>query len=223
MFVIVIIVLLILILLLSGGQLKRVSIGVEIVNLPNLMFLDEPTTGLDSSTSLEVMSAIRNVANQNRTVICTIHQPSAETFALFDTLLLLAAGKIIYFGPSLHMIKYFTDSPFQFKYAEGSNPAEFVVAVAGSFINACDGRKISGAELVNYFKTTEQYSGMVEAASELNNPPIMIKTDEEEGEIDPNAVRYNTSTYHQCMILIERRVKIMSRDYKQQVAQLVRL
>ena len=75
MFVIVLIVLLIL-LFLSGGQLKRVSIGVEIVNLPNLMFLDEPTTGLDSSTSLEVMSAIRIVANQNRTVICTIHQPS---------------------------------------------------------------------------------------------------------------------------------------------------
>ena len=114
--------------------------------------------------------------------------------------------------------KYFTDSPFQFKYAKGSNPADFVVAVAGSFINACDGRKISGAELVNYFKTTEQYSGMVEAASEQNNPPIMIKTD-----IDPNAVRYNTGTYHQCMILIERRVKIMSRDYKQQEAQLVRL
>ena len=135
----------------------------EIVNLPNLMFLDEPTTGLDRSTSLEVMSAIRIVANQNRTVICTIHQPSAETFALFDTLLLLAAGKIIYFGPTLHMInhKYFTDSPFQFKYAEGSNPADFVVAVAGSFINACDGRKISGAELVNFFKTTEQYSGML--------------------------------------------------------------
>ena len=76
---------------------------------------------------------------------------------------------------------------------------------------------------MNYFKTTEQYSGMVEAASEQNNPPIMIKTDEDEGGIDPNAVRYNTSTYHQCMILIERRVKIMSRDYKQQVAQLVRL
>ena len=64
---------------------------------------------------------------------------------------------------------------------------------------------------------------MVEAASEQNNPPIMIKTDEDEGGIDPNAVRYNTSTYYQCMILIERRVKIMSRDYKQQVAQLVRL
>jgi len=169
------------------------------------------------------MSAVRNLANQNRTVICTIHQPSAETFALFDTLLLLAAGKIIYFGSTSHMIKYFTDSPFQFNYDEGSNPADFVVAVAGSFINACDGRKISGAELVNYFTTTEQYSAMIEAALEQNNPPIIIKTDEDEGEIDPNVVRYNTSTYHQCMILIERRVKVMLRDNEPQVAQLVRL
>ena len=64
---------------------------------------------------------------------------------------------------------------------------------------------------------------MVEAALEQNNPPIIIKTDEDEGEIDPNVVRYNTSTYHQCMILIERRVKVMLRDNKPQVAQLVRL
>jgi len=205
----------------SGGQLKRVSIGVEIVNLPNLMFLDEPTTGLDSSISLEVMSAVRNLANQNRTVICTIHQPSTETFALFDTLLLLAAGKIIYFGPTSDMVKYFTNSPFQFNYDEGSNPADFVVAVAGSFTNASDGRKISGAELVNYFTTTEQYNVTIEAALEQNNPPMIIKTDED--EVDPNAVKYNTSTYHQCAILIERRVKVMRRDFKEQVAQLVRL
>lgn len=210
-------------LLLSGGQLKRVSIGVEIVHLPDLMFLDEPTTGLDSSISLEVISYVRNLAKQNRTVICTIHQPSAEAFALFDTLLLLDAGKIIYFGPTSHMIKYFTDSPFQFNYAEGSNPADFVVAVAGSFINACDGRKISGVELVNYFTTTEQYRATVEAASEQNNPPMMIKTDKDEGEFDPNVVRYNTSTYHQCKILIERRIKVMRRNYKGQIAHLVRL
>lgn len=60
----------------SGGQLKRVSIGVEIINLPDLMFFDEPTTGLDSAISFEVMAAVRNLANQNRTVICTIHQVS---------------------------------------------------------------------------------------------------------------------------------------------------
>lgn len=52
----------------SGGQLKRLSIGVEIVNLPDLIFLDEPTTGLDSAISYDVMAAVRNLANQNRTV-----------------------------------------------------------------------------------------------------------------------------------------------------------
>jgi ABC-type multidrug transport system ATPase subunit len=56
----------------SGGQIKRVSIGVEIVNLPDLIFLDEPTTGLDSAISYEVMAAVRNLANQNRTVRLSI-------------------------------------------------------------------------------------------------------------------------------------------------------
>jgi ABC-type lipoprotein export system ATPase subunit len=52
----------------SGGQMKRLSIGVEIVNLPDLIFLDEPTTGLDSAISYDVMSAVKNLTNQNRTV-----------------------------------------------------------------------------------------------------------------------------------------------------------
>jgi ABC-type lipoprotein export system ATPase subunit len=55
---------------LSGGQMKRLSIGVEIINLPGLIFLDEPTTGLDSVIAYDVMSAVRNLANQNRTVWC---------------------------------------------------------------------------------------------------------------------------------------------------------
>jgi ABC-type multidrug transport system ATPase subunit len=81
----------------SGGQLKRLSIAVEIVHLPDLIFLDEPTTGLDSSLAYEVIAAVRNLANQNRTIISTIHQPSAQTFELFDKLLLLAAGFFYYY------------------------------------------------------------------------------------------------------------------------------
>ena len=54
---------------LSGGQLKRLSIAVEIIHLPDLIFLDEPTTGLDSSTSDTVMSVVKNMAIQNRTVV----------------------------------------------------------------------------------------------------------------------------------------------------------
>lgn len=58
----------------SGGQLKRLSIGVEIVHMPSLIFLDEPTSGLDSVISQEVMSFVHKIASQNRTIIATIHQ-----------------------------------------------------------------------------------------------------------------------------------------------------
>ncbi|KAJ1403806.1 hypothetical protein B484DRAFT_309781, partial [Ochromonadaceae sp. CCMP2298] len=84
-------------------QLKRLSIAVEIVHLPDLMFLDEPTTGM----CVDVMSAVRNLANQNRTVVCTIHQPSEDTYALFDKLLLLAEGRVIFHGPAKHIVPYF--------------------------------------------------------------------------------------------------------------------
>lgn len=104
---------------LSGGQLKRLSIGVEVVNLPDLIFLDEPTTGLDSTISHEVMSAVRNLANQNRTIICTIHQPSPDTFFLFDKLMLLGSGKVIYYGPVSDVVAYFVSSPWEFKYIQG--------------------------------------------------------------------------------------------------------
>lgn len=86
------------------------------------------------------MSAVRNLANQNRTIIATIHQPSTATYLLFDKLLLMAEGRVIYFGPSRNVVSYFTESPYKFTYKEGSNPADFVIAVAGGFLNACNGK-----------------------------------------------------------------------------------
>lgn len=84
---------------LSPGQLKRVTIGVELVANPALLFLDEPTTGLDSRAALVVMRVIRRIATTGRTLICTIHQPSAELFYMFDRLLLLkSGGEVVFFG-----------------------------------------------------------------------------------------------------------------------------
>jgi len=54
------------------------------------------------------MEAVRDITDQSRTTMVTIHQPSAETFALFDTLLLLSVGRVIYFGPMEQCITYFT-------------------------------------------------------------------------------------------------------------------
>ena len=86
------------------------------------------------------MSAVRNLANQQRTIICTIHQPSPSTYLLFDKLLLMAEGRVIYFGNAREVVPYFTESPYKFTYKEGSNPADFVIAVAGGFLNSSSGK-----------------------------------------------------------------------------------
>lgn len=64
----------------SGGERKRTSIGIELITDPSIIFLDEPTTGLDSTTALQVVQLLRNLANEGRTVVSTIHQPSSEVF-----------------------------------------------------------------------------------------------------------------------------------------------
>ena len=81
---------------LSGGEKKRTSIGVELVASPSILFLDEPTTGLDSSTALDVIMALAELKKSGMTIICTIHQPSEEIMALFDKVVLLVDGNLVY-------------------------------------------------------------------------------------------------------------------------------
>lgn len=85
---------------LSGGERKRVSICFELISNPKLLFLDEPTSGLDAFAAKAVIENLRNLAFTGRTIITTIHQPSAEMFNLFDDLCVLAEGKVVYFGPA---------------------------------------------------------------------------------------------------------------------------
>jgi ABC-type multidrug transport system ATPase subunit len=80
----------------SGGERKRTSIGVELLTNPSMIFLDEPTTGLDSNTAVTIMYLLRDMANNGRTVVSVIHQPSTEIFNKFDKLILLCKGNIIY-------------------------------------------------------------------------------------------------------------------------------
>lgn len=83
---------------LSGGEKRRLSIALEILTRPRLLFLDEPTSGLDSAAAFFVVTTLRNLARDGRTVIASIHQPSSEVFELFDNLTLLSGGKLIFFG-----------------------------------------------------------------------------------------------------------------------------
>lgn len=84
----------------SGGERKRTAIGVELITDPSLIFLDEPTTGLDSYTSTQIMRLLKSLADSGRTIIQTIHQPNSEIFENFDQLMLMACGKILYFNDS---------------------------------------------------------------------------------------------------------------------------
>ncbi|KAE9446713.1 hypothetical protein C3L33_21398, partial [Rhododendron williamsianum] len=85
---------------LSTEQRKRLTIAVELVANPSIIFMDEPTTGLDARAAAIVMRVVKNVADMGRTIVCTIHQPSIDLFETFDELVLLkTGGHIIYSGP----------------------------------------------------------------------------------------------------------------------------
>lgn len=92
---------------LSGGQKKRMSIALELLDNPPVMFLDEPTTGLDSLSSYQCIKLLRGLAKSGRTIICTIHQPSAAIYEMFDTAYLLAEGRCAYEGAPTNALAYF--------------------------------------------------------------------------------------------------------------------
>jgi ABC-type multidrug transport system ATPase subunit/pSer/pThr/pTyr-binding forkhead associated (FHA) protein len=91
---------------LSGGQLKRVSVAMELLTKPSLLFLDEPTSGLDPGLDLQVMTKMKELAEDGRTVIVVTH--STENLNACDRLLVLAkGGKIAYYGPPAEGLQYF--------------------------------------------------------------------------------------------------------------------
>ncbi|KAG8066856.1 hypothetical protein GUJ93_ZPchr0004g40170 [Zizania palustris] len=84
---------------LSGGERRRVSIGVEAVHDPAVLILDEPTSGLDSASALQIVGALRAMAETHRrTVLLSIHQPGARIVKMFDSVLLLAGGCVLHHG-----------------------------------------------------------------------------------------------------------------------------
>jgi ABC-type multidrug transport system ATPase subunit len=117
----------------SGGQLKRVNIGLELVADPTLLFLDEPTSGLDSTSSFEVLNALKQLSRKGITVITVIHQPRFSIYSMFDSVLLLGVGgKTVYLGPTEYSLAHF--ERIGFKLPQNENPADFFMDLISGHI-----------------------------------------------------------------------------------------
>lgn len=111
----------------SGGQRKRTSVGVEVITDPEVLFLDEPTSGLDSDSAFNLVKLLKTIANTNCTILCTIHQPSSEIFAIFDTVIYLKDGHIVYQGVTDQVVPYF--SKLGRVCPNNYNPSDFVMTL----------------------------------------------------------------------------------------------
>ena len=112
----------------SGGEKRRTSIGVQLLSNPSVLFLDEPTTGLDATSAFQLVRTLKTLAEKGRTIVTTIHQPRSEIYGIFDNLVILTKGAPVYSGTRQRCLPYFEEighslPPF-------TNPAEHLIDVA---------------------------------------------------------------------------------------------
>ncbi|EMS49680.1 ABC transporter G family member 38 [Triticum urartu] len=155
---------------LSAEQRKRLTIAVELVASPSIIFMDEPTTGLDARAAAIVMRTVRKTVDTGRTVVCTIHQPSIGIFESFDELLLMKrGGQIIYSGSlgplSSNMIKYFEAIPGVPRIKEGQNPAAWVLDISSHITEY-----VVGVDYAEIYRSSSLYRENMLLIEELGQP-----------------------------------------------------
>jgi len=189
----------------SGGEQRRVSIGLALVARPDVLILDEPTSGLDAVSSYKVASVLRAVASdeQNPTVvIASIHQPSSRLFRAFDRVMLLAGGRSLYHGPGGVAPAEFM-SEHGLPCPEGYNIADHLLDVASE----------PPAGLLTASRQSDSSSGLNEKhAKKENSNPHALNGPDSDKVARGRGASYATTFLTQLQILAGREWKKLRRD-----------
>jgi ABC-type multidrug transport system ATPase subunit len=148
----------------SGGQRKRLNIGLELLREPAILFVDEPTSGLSSRDSENIMDLLKELALRGKMIFTVIHQPSSDIFKMFDTLIILDVGGFqIYYGNAVESVNYFQEivnaaakSPGACPECGNINPEQVFNIIETRLVNEfgrfTNSRKVSPGQWYQYFK-----------------------------------------------------------------------
>uniref|UniRef100_A0A5S6MTA5 Putative nucleotidyltransferase MAB21L1 n=1 Tax=Xenopus tropicalis TaxID=8364 RepID=A0A5S6MTA5_XENTR len=207
----------------SGGERKRTNIGMELITDPGILFLDEPTTGLDASTANAVLLLLKRMSRQGKTIIFSIHQPRYSIFRLFDSLTLLAGGRLLFHGPSRDALDYFTGLGYECE--SHNNPADFFLDIINGDSTAVALNKLEDSavctepkmkiNLSEQFCTTSYY---LETKAELEKMSLGKKI---KSNFFARQITYNTSFLHQLKWVCKRSFKNLLRNPQASIAQVM--
>uniref|UniRef100_A0A674IUX8 Broad substrate specificity ATP-binding cassette transporter ABCG2 n=1 Tax=Terrapene triunguis TaxID=2587831 RepID=A0A674IUX8_9SAUR len=189
----------------SGGERKRTNIGMELITDPAVLFLDEPTTGLDASTANAVLLLLKRMSSQGKTIIFSLHQPRYSIFRLFDSLMLLAAGSLLYHGPARNALQYFKSIGYECE--PYNNPADFFLDVINGDSTAVT---LSKSEFVSQYNLSE-------TKAELEKLSLKNKR---KTSADFQKITYSTSFFHQLKWVSRRTFKNLIYNPQSSMAQL---
>ena len=171
---------------LTKGEIRRVSIAEEIVHGPSLLLIDEPNTGLDVSDESVMMMTFREMVNQDKTVITTIQQPTNSSFELFDTILLLSHGRVIYHGPANNAVKYFLSNPFTYDFTPyAANPGDFLLDISGLTITDSKQEVLESSVLEANYKNSEIYRAIASRLKKSLNQIQLLQNNTSVSSISP--------------------------------------
>ncbi|KAM7492107.1 hypothetical protein LguiA_035028 [Lonicera macranthoides] len=153
----------------SGGERRRVSIGIDIIHDPIILLLDEPTSGLDSTSAFMVVKVLQRIAQSGSIVIMSVHQPSYRILGLLDRLLFLSRGQTVYSGSPMNLPLFFSD--FGHPIPENENKTEFAL----DRIRELEGSPGGTKSLVEFNKTWQNMKRSRNSGAETPTHGLSLK------------------------------------------------